>query len=100
LNSIESSGYALKFDGKNRVTKPSIKNFVIVIENEERNYSYHSNIQIIKNTFFIGLDREKVVMQFGRMGDNEFSCDFRYPLTLMQAFGIALSAFDSRLFRE
>ncbi len=49
---------------------------------------------------FIGLDREKVVMQFGRIGDNEFSCDFRYPLTLMQAFGIALSAFDSRLFRE
>lgn len=59
-----------------------------------------NNIENYQNEFFYSLDRERVVMQFGRMSDNEFSCDFRYPLTLMQAFGIALSAFDSRLFRE
>ncbi len=35
---IESGAYGLKFDGKNRVTKPSIKNFVLVIENEESKY--------------------------------------------------------------
>ncbi len=34
-------------------------------------------------------------MQFGRMSENEFSCDFRYPLSLIQTFGIALSAFES-----
>ena len=38
INQIEASGYALKFDGKNRVTKASIKNFVMVIENDERKY--------------------------------------------------------------
>jgi len=46
------------------------------------------------------LDKEHLIMQFGRMSANEFFCDFRYPLSLMQAFGIALSAFDSRLFRD
>ena len=60
--------------------KPSIKNFQMVIENDE--------------------GKEEIVMQFGRMSDNEFFCDFSYPLSLIQAFGIALSAFDSRLFRD
>jgi hypothetical protein len=58
-----------------------------------------SDIKTIENDFYY-LDQQRVVMQFGRMAENEFSCDFRYPLSLMQAFAIALSAFDSRLFRE
>jgi len=58
-----------------------------------------SDIKTIENDFYY-LDQQRVVMQFGRMAENEFSCDFRYPLSLMQAFSIALSAFDSRLFRE
>lgn len=53
-----------------------------------------------KSINFSSLDEEQIVMQFGRMSDNEFSCDFCHPLSLMQAFGIALSAFDSRLFRD
>jgi tubby-related protein 1 len=46
------------------------------------------------------IDTEQVVMQFGRMSENMFSCDFRYPLSFIQAFGIGLSAFETRLFRE
>lgn len=33
------------------------------------------------------------VLQFGKLADGRFSCDYRYPLCALQAFGIALSAF-------
>ena len=36
-------------------------------------------------------------MQFGRTDDHEFTMDFRYPLSAVQAFAIALSSFDSKL---
>lgn len=32
-------------------------------------------------------------LQFGRMAGGRFSCDFRYPLSAVQAFGIMLSSF-------
>jgi hypothetical protein len=49
---------------------------------------------------FYDTDVDQVVMQFGQMSENMFSCDFRYPLSFVQAFGIGLSAFETRLFRE
>jgi hypothetical protein len=54
---------------------------------------------LISSVFYY-IDVEQTVMQFGRMSENEFSCDFRYPLSLIQAFGVALSALESRMFRE
>lgn len=38
-----------------------------------------------------------IVMQFGRISDDEFTMDFRYPLCALQAFAIALSSFDNKL---
>ena len=38
-----------------------------------------------------------IVMQFGRVGKDIFSLDFQYPLNAVQAFGIALTSFDSKL---
>jgi hypothetical protein len=55
-----------------------------------------------------------VCMQFGRVSDGKFkqrcvekniflsnldvfTCDFKYPLCAVQAFGIALSSFDGKL---
>lgn len=38
-------------------------------------------------------------MQFGRLDDDTFICDYRYPLSAIQTFGFALSSFDSRLVR-
>ena len=38
-----------------------------------------------------------IVMQFGRVSDEVFTMDFSYPLCALQAFGIALSSFDSKL---
>lgn len=39
-------------------------------------------------------------MQFGRYTKEIFTMDFKYPLSMFQAFGIALSSFDKKLFCE
>ena len=36
-------------------------------------------------------------MLFGRVGEDIFNMDIRYPMSIVQAFGIALSSFDSKL---
>ena len=38
-----------------------------------------------------------IVMQFGRVAEDVFTMDFNYPMCAVQAFGIALSSFDSKL---
>jgi len=38
-----------------------------------------------------------IVMQFGRISSHEFTCDVAHPLSILQAFSIALSSFDSKL---
>jgi len=63
--------HVLNFHG--RVTKASIKNFQLVSSNNDSG----------------------VLLQFGRVGDNEFSMDLKHPLTPLQAFGICLSSFGS-----
>lgn len=40
---------------------------------------------------------KSIVMQFGKVSDHEFTCDVAYPLSILQAFSIALSSFDSKL---
>ena len=42
-------------------------------------------------------DPEYVIMQFGRVAEDVFTMDYRYPMCAVQAFGIALSSFDSKL---
>jgi hypothetical protein len=86
----------LQFTG-NSVIQPSGKNFHMVIENENRKLSYTFNPFIF---YMYNIDEEEVVMQFGRINHDTFTCDFRYPLSTIQAFGIALSSFDSGLSRE
>ncbi|KNC49789.1 TULP3 protein [Thecamonas trahens ATCC 50062] len=69
----ESQSYVLNFN--RRVSHASVKNFQIV-HPEDPSY---------------------IIMQFGRIGDHEFTMDYRYPMTALQAFGIALSSFDNKL---
>ena len=38
-----------------------------------------------------------VIMQFGRISDDVFTMDYSFPMCALQAFGIALSSFDSKL---
>ena len=43
------------------------------------------------------LSVDYVVMQFGRVAEDVFTMDYRFPLCALQAFAIALSSFDSKL---
>lgn len=36
-------------------------------------------------------------MQFGRVAEEVFTMDYNYPMCAVQAFGVALSSFDSKL---
>ncbi|TPX30731.1 hypothetical protein SmJEL517_g05775 [Synchytrium microbalum] len=69
----ETQSYVLNFNG--RVTLASVKNFQIVHDN----------------------DLDYVILQFGRISENEFTMDFQYPLSAIQAFGIAITSFDAKL---
>ena len=69
----DTQSYVLNFHG--RVTQASVKNFQIVHDS----------------------DPEYVIMQFGRVAEDVFTMDYRYPMCALQAFGIALSSFDSKL---
>ncbi|XP_068125520.1 tubby-related protein 1-like isoform X2 [Hyperolius riggenbachi] len=69
----ETQSYVLNFHG--RVTHPSVKNFQIV----------HSD------------DLDYIIMQFGRIADDAFTMDYKYPMCAVQAFAIALSSFDGKL---
>ena len=69
----DTQSYVLNFHG--RVTQASVKNFQIVHDS----------------------DTDYIIMQFGRVAEDVFTMDFRYPMCALQAFGIALSSFDSKL---
>lgn len=66
--------YVLNFNG--RVTMASVKNFQLVLPEDPD---------------------EKPVLQFGRIGKDEFTMDIRYPLSPFQAFAVCLSSFDHKL---
>lgn len=74
--SQETESFVLNFSG--RVTKPSVKNFQIA----------HPN------------DPDYVSLTFGKTGDDDFILDFKFPWTPLQAFAIALSALDSKIWCE
>lgn len=62
----------LVLDFKGRRVQASAKNFQLVLE---------------------GGDAKRVVCQYGKMSPTTFGLDFRYPLTVAQAFGAALTTF-------
>lgn len=70
---------AFVLDFYDRVEKASVKNFQLV-EYADEGYN--------------------VLLQFGKIDDNLYNLDYQYPFSLMQAFGIALSSCDGKLFCE
>lgn len=62
--------FVLNFNG--RVDKASVKNFQLIDE----------------------YDDNKIYMQFGRIGKDDFNMDCAFPMSIFQAYGIALSSFD------
>ncbi|KAF7828873.1 tubby-like F-box protein 2 [Senna tora] len=73
--------WCLNFKG--RVTVASVKNFQLVAAvDPAHNVSAE--------------EQEKVILQFGKIGKDIFTMDYRYPLSAFQAFAICLSSFDSK----
>ena len=68
---------------KGRVTVASVKNFQLVAAAEN-----HQNVPLA--------EQEKVILQFGKIGKDIFTMDYRYPLSAFQAFALCLSSFDTK----
>ena len=77
----------LNFHG--RVTQASVKNFQLVHPSKGKFFLY-------VDMLICSLTEDYIVLQFGRIADNIFTLDYRFPLCAVQAFGIALSSFDSK----
>ncbi|XP_074602108.1 tub domain-containing protein ktub [Brevipalpus obovatus] len=120
----ETQSYVLNFHG--RVTQASVKNFQLVISDRKNDpppitdlfglkdgpQASDSNAartseflptnpatieqSITDSPASIPLD-DNIAMQFGRISEKEFTCDVNWPLSILQAFCIALSSFDSKL---
>uniref|UniRef100_A0A2N9GMY5 Tubby-like F-box protein n=1 Tax=Fagus sylvatica TaxID=28930 RepID=A0A2N9GMY5_FAGSY len=73
--------WCLNFKG--RVTVASVKNFQLVAAAEP-----YQNVS--------AAEQDKVILQFGKIGKDIFTMDYRYPLSAFQAFAICLSSFDTK----
>ncbi|XP_023517062.1 tubby-like F-box protein 5 isoform X1 [Cucurbita pepo subsp. pepo] len=73
--------WCLNFRG--RVTVASVKNFQLVVDVDPA-----LNVSVE--------EQEKIILQFGKIGTDIFTMDYRYPLSAFQAFAICLSSFDTK----
>ncbi|XP_015063959.1 tubby-like F-box protein 5 isoform X2 [Solanum pennellii] len=73
--------WCLNFRG--RVTVASVKNFQLVAA-------------VAPPHSIPAAEQEKVILQFGKIGKDIFTMDYRYPLSAYQAFAICLSSFDTK----
>ncbi|OQU78417.1 tubby-like F-box protein 10 isoform X1 [Sorghum bicolor] len=73
--------WCLNFHG--RVTVASVKNFQLVATTD----TSHPD----------SVDDAEIVLQFGKVGDDIFTMDYRQPLSAFQAFAICLSSFGTKL---
>lgn len=80
--------WCLNFRG--RVTVASVKNFQLIAGPTHAGAPTPSQPAQ-------GPDHDKVILQFGKVGKDMFTMDYRYPLSAFQAFAICLSSFDTKL---
>ncbi|GMH17109.1 hypothetical protein Nepgr_018950 [Nepenthes gracilis] len=81
--------WCLNFRG--RVTVASVKNFQLIAATQPASGAPMAP-QPLQPT-----DHDKVILQFGKVGKDMFTMDYRYPLSAFQAFAICLSSFDTKL---
>lgn len=74
--------WCLNFHG--RVTVASVKNFQLAATMDSSQPGGRG-------------DGETVLLQFGKVGDDVFTMDFRQPLSAFQAFAICLTSFGTKL---
>ncbi|CAG7864605.1 unnamed protein product [Brassica rapa] len=80
--------WCLNFRG--RVTVASVKNFQLVAARQPPTQGAAAAAPSHP-------EQEKVILQFGKVGKDMFTMDYRYPLSAFQAFAICLSSFDTKL---
>ncbi|KAJ8614497.1 hypothetical protein CTAYLR_000760 [Chrysophaeum taylorii] len=78
---VKNGAYSLKF-ARGRAKLSSSKNFLVYREEDLR--------------YDADAPSEEAVFQLGKMGSRTFALDFCNPLSPLQAFAIALAAFDSK----
>lgn len=81
--------WCLNFRG--RVTVASVKNFQLIAATQPAAASGPTTSQPGPS------DLDKIILQFGKVGKDMFTMDYRYPLSAFQAFAICLSSFDTKL---
>ncbi|XP_074311153.1 tubby-like F-box protein 7 [Silene latifolia] len=74
--------WCLNFHG--RVTVASVKNFQLMATLDQSQPDGKG-------------DEEVVLLQFGKVGDDTFTMDYRQPLSAFQAFAICLTSFGTKL---
>lgn len=80
--------WCLNFKG--RVTVASVKNFQLIASSQPPAGAPTPSQPTLP-------DHDKVILQFGKVGKDMFTMDYRYPLSAFQAFAICLTSFDTKL---
>ncbi|KAI9078656.1 hypothetical protein K1719_039405 [Acacia pycnantha] len=81
--------WCLNFRG--RVTVASVKNFQLIAATTPPAPGALAPAQPSQS------DHDKIILQFGKVGKDMFTMDYRYPLSAFQAFAICLTSFDTKL---
>ncbi|ERN12975.1 tubby-like F-box protein 10 [Amborella trichopoda] len=97
--------WCLNFRG--RVTVASVKNFQLIAATDAVPTGGLGPVQPIAVGSTMGTtgplpvqppnEQERITLQFGKVGKDLFTMDYRYPLSAFQAFAICLSSFDTKL---
>ncbi|XP_073292533.1 tubby-like F-box protein 8 isoform X1 [Primulina huaijiensis] len=82
--------WCLNFRG--RVTVASVKNFQLIAATQPA-----ATAPPPTTSQPVQSDHDKIILQFGKVGKDMFTMDYRYPLSAFQAFAICLSSFDTKL---
>lgn len=82
-------------------SKPSFKRDTLYFESKtdasDINFQDRPLLKSTKNFLLVESKKsQKVLLQFGRAGQNTFNMDVCYPLSLFQAFSICLTTFDKQ----
>ncbi|KAL9250317.1 Tubby-like F-box protein 8-like protein [Drosera capensis] len=83
--------WCLNFRG--RVTVASVKNFQLIAATQAS--AGAPTLSLLPPSS--QSDHDKIILQFGKVGKDMFTMDYRYPLSAFQAFAICLSSFDTKL---
>ena len=66
--------------------------FILDFDNRVKQASVHNFQLVLANPDF----QDIIILQSGKVKSDEYICDFSYPLTAFEAFGVVLSSFNRR----